>query len=268
MPLLAAHDVVTVSHAPAALGDALSRWSFSDRRNLTTLVDLRLPLDELRARLHRSCAYKIRRAERVEHELFVNERTDEARALLEDGIRRKRWRPAISDDEWEALRSTTDVFLATMHGRPTAARVVFRAGGRRAVMRMSAIVPTAPGTEGTLVGCVNRRLHWHEFEHYRAQGFDAYDFGGVVVDPRHVMYGIAQFKRSFGGDLVTERFLRLARNPLLRVLLRLGFRGDGRSPSMNAATTLAADRGLDEERKLDSTKRWLDAAHTGRDCAP
>ena len=220
------------------LANALARWSFSDRPDLTTVVDLTLPADELETRLHRSCAYKIRRAERVAHEIFVNDRVDDARELLAGGIRRKGWRSEISDPEWAEVRDRADVFLATLDGRPAAARVVLREGRRRALMQMSATAPAAPGLEGTLIGCVNRRLHWYEFEYYRQLGFEAYDFGGIVLDPAHGMYGIARFKRSFGGDVVVERFLRLARNPVLRALLRRAYRRDGRSPSMNAAAAL------------------------------
>lgn len=56
-PLLVAHDLVTVVQCPDALADELAPWVFSDRPDVTSIVDLRLPLEELWARLGKTCRY-------------------------------------------------------------------------------------------------------------------------------------------------------------------------------------------------------------------
>ncbi len=74
---------------------------------------------------------------------------------------------------------------------------------------------------------MNRLLHWYEIRHYKQAGIPIYDFGGIVLDPSHPLHGIGMFKRSFGGELVVEDIVRLARNPLLRAALRAASRFGG-----------------------------------------
>jgi hypothetical protein len=45
----------------------------------------------------------------------------------------------------------------------------------------------------------NRLLHWRDILYFRDLGLRIYDCGGLTEDPR-----IAEFKRSFGGDEVSE----------------------------------------------------------------
>lgn len=54
-----------------------------------------------------------------------------------------------------------------------------------------------------MIGRANRRLHWEEFQHYKALGYRLYDFGGWyegTEDKQKVL--INQFKEEFGGTKV------------------------------------------------------------------
>jgi Acetyltransferase (GNAT) domain len=57
----------------------------------------------------------------------------------------------------------------------------------------------------TSCGALNRYLHWEEMQHYYAQEFKTYDFGGLGQPE-----SIARFKLSFGGTVVTQHFYLLS----------------------------------------------------------
>lgn len=57
----------------------------------------------------------------------------------------------------------------------------------------------------TLVGRANRLLHWQDMLTFQEHDIECYDFGGVALNTESPeLLGINEFKRSFGGDLVTE----------------------------------------------------------------
>lgn len=65
-------------------------------------------------------------------------------------------------------------------------------------------------------GAFMRYLHWHAIkEVYKPQGYRWYDFGGVDLEKDSPLYGITQFKLSFGGTLREEYDYIFATNPLI-----------------------------------------------------
>src|SRR5204862_7344954 len=90
----------------------------------------------------------------------------------------------------------------------------------RIKLLLSGTVDRATSPFHNVIGPLNRRLHWHELLHYKAAGYQTYDFGGSPVDKDSPQYPITQFKVSFGATITAEPIVFLARNPLLRGLLR------------------------------------------------
>ncbi len=70
-------------------------------------------------------------------------------------------------------------------------------------------------------GAFMRYLHWEAIIKYKAEGFVFYDFGGVVLEKDSPIYGITQFKLSFGGALREEYDLIFVRNPLISSIYKL-----------------------------------------------
>jgi hypothetical protein len=116
---------------------------------------------------------------------------------------------------------------------PVVAHLVLTAP-RRAQVQLTVTAERGPDGERH-VGRLNRQLHWFEFGYYRERGRREYDSGGIVLDPAHHLAGASRFKRSFGGRVVTEHVVRVARPWALRGLLARVFRADDRNPAMNAA---------------------------------
>jgi lipid II:glycine glycyltransferase (peptidoglycan interpeptide bridge formation enzyme) len=113
----------------------------------------------------------------------------------------------------------SDVFTIEADGVVCAAHV-FLSDARRVRMLFSATVRRSSRDHDRLVGLANRYLHWREIQHYRTQGVQLYDFGGVELDPTRPLYSVTQFKLSFGGEVVLEESVYLAANRVLRGLLR------------------------------------------------
>lgn len=70
-----------------------------------------------------------------------------------------------------------------------------------------------------MIGRANRRLHWEELQHYKAQGCMVYDFGGWyegTTDKQRLL--INQFKEGFGGTQVLAYTSEEQRTALAKVI--------------------------------------------------
>jgi hypothetical protein len=80
-------------------------------------------------------------------------------------------------------------------------------GGKRARLLHSASVfrDTVDKSERALHGRANRLLHWKDILHFKENGYNIYDFGGIGdLSQNPVLAGINEFKMKFGGTQVTE----------------------------------------------------------------
>jgi lipid II:glycine glycyltransferase (peptidoglycan interpeptide bridge formation enzyme) len=211
----------------------------------TPLIDLSRSEEQLWQKLEpKSCRYEIRKAQKTDCVISLNEKTDAARLLINDSIRRLQYRAQLDQNEWQALLPDHDVFLCRWQGIPVAAHVILRDRPGRARLLLSGGADRGDERLRAVIGPCNRLLHWHELRHYKAEGFHIYDFGGGDLDKKSPHYWNTQFKLSFGGEVVAEPILYLAKNPALRALLRL------RSTARNAL------------RKVPWPDAWLKAVRT------
>jgi len=218
---LSAAPVVTVVQCRPEITAALERWTFRATPFLTLLVDLSLGEDALWRELHTLGKRQIKKAQKLGAELTVGQHEEAAFAVINDSIRRQGYRPPISRVEWADVLSYSDLFVARLEGEVLAAHVLPTDRSTRAQLLFSATVERATSRFKDEIGPLNRLLHWFEFQHYREAGVPVYDFGGVVLDPGHPLHGIGLFKQSFGGRIVAEDVVRLARNPALRAALSI-----------------------------------------------
>jgi hypothetical protein len=238
--LLGEAPVVILRQCPESLARELRLWVFKTRPFHTPLIDLQRTEEELWQKLDpKSCRYEIRKAQKLDCAISVNEETDAARVLLNDSIRRLRYREEFTPQRWQSERYGYDIFLCRWQGIPVATHVMMRDPPVRAKLLLSGTVDRNEERFHSVVGPCNRLLHWQELRHYQAAGYRYYDFGGCELDKAAVDYPITQFKLSFGGEVVSEPTLFLAKNPAVRAL----FRGVG-----------ASQRAV---RSLPWPERWL-----------
>jgi hypothetical protein len=216
--LLEKAPFVWVMYCEDSVAEQLVRYAARRKRMQTILIDLSQPESELLADMDQTTrAYVLRKAEKIPHEIVVNEHLDEAQALLADFFRRKDFRGPLTLREWKGYLGTNDVFSIRYDGRTVATRVVLRDPPKHARQVVAATINRTDAESKKIVGALNRRLTWHEITYYKALGYRYYDFGGIArVGP---LLGNAQFKSSFGGNVVNYNSLFLFQS----ALLRLGF---------------------------------------------
>jgi hypothetical protein len=245
-PLLDQAPVVMLWQCPLPLVAEFRRWTFRTKPFQTPLIDLAPTEEELYQKLHRtSCRKEVRQAQEMNLVVTRNEKTELARTLINDSIRRLRYRQEVSESAWQALLPDHDVFLCQSQDIPVAAHVILADHPQRARPVNSGTADRKDERIRGVVGHANRLLHWREMLHYKAAGIRYYDFGGCDFSNKESPeYAISQFKLSFGAEVVEEPMLYLAKSPALRLFLR----------------SLAATRG--RLRQIPWPDTWLQAVRT------
>jgi hypothetical protein len=218
-PLLDQAPVVILWQCPAALAEEVRPWVFRQRSFFTPLIELGRTEEELWQKLEaKSCRYEVRKAQKAECVVSINQETETARLLLNESIRRLGYRSELGEGEWQALLPSHDVFLCRWQGAPVAVHLLMRHPPARARLLLSGTADRGDARFRNIAGPANRLLHWHELLHYKAQGFRVYDFGGCVLDRTSPQFPITPFKLSFGSEVATEPHLYLAKQPALRAV--------------------------------------------------
>jgi len=222
LPFFDQTPVVILWQCPLGLVSELEEWIFRTKPFQTPLIDLTPTEDQLRQNLHRtSCRKEVRQAEEMGLVVTRNENTEAARLLINDSIRRLRYRTEVSESAWQALLPDHDVFLCCHQEVPLAAHVMLPDRPGRARPILSGTADRNDPRVRDKVGHGNRLLHWREILYYKSAGYRFYDFGGCAFDDKKSPeYAISQFKMSFGAHVVEEPMLYLAKNPALHLALK------------------------------------------------
>lgn len=168
----------------------------------TIRVDLRPPLEQLRARLAHKWRNQLNAAER--NGLEVREGTDSAlwdqfRVLYSEMMDRKHFDTTVNVDDFakmlERLPASQKmlVLLGTKDGRPLSA-VVASATGRTGIYLLG-----ATGNDG-LKAKASYLLQWRAMRRLKELGCEWYDLGGINADANP---GVYHFKKGMGGDEVS-----------------------------------------------------------------
>jgi hypothetical protein len=219
-PLLDQAQVVMLWQCPEALVPAFQSLTFHLQEFHTPLIDLSQSEEELSSKLDQLCRRQIRKAQKMNCTVTLNEQVEAARSLINSSIRRLRYRNELSPDQWQDLLPHHDIFVCWWEGNPIAAHAMLRDLPARARMLLSGGEDRANEKFREVVGPANRLLHWHELQYYKSKGVRFYDFGGCDLREDAPEYPITQFKLSFGGQVVKEPLVYLAKNPGLRALLK------------------------------------------------
>jgi len=207
-PLLDQCPVVIVWQCPKTIIEELQPYVFRALPFWTPLVDL-------------SLSYEIRKARKMETKILHNEEMESARLLINSSVRRLQYRAELGPAEWGNLFPPHEVFICQWDGATVAAHVILPDHPGRARLLLSGTADRGDPRFHNVVGPLNRLLHWAEFQHYKAKGFRYYDFGGCELDKSSPSYPVTEFKLSFGAQPVEEPMLFLAKNPSLRMALRM-----------------------------------------------
>ncbi len=224
-------ELVDVLQCTPAVADALSAVTYARREFETLLIDLsQTEAELLRALDPKSCRYEVNKARKLIDaspgdvvRRWERSETD-AKHLIDAFMVRSGYAQPTADQLWRAGRESgaLEIHTVSYHGRLVAAHVVLVDWPRRARLLFSATIDRADVALRSVIGPLNRWLHLEELFELRRRGFHEYDFGGVTTDRDSPVYAIGQFKRSFGGRIVREPIVRIARHASTRAILRGG----------------------------------------------
>jgi hypothetical protein len=220
LALLNQRPLITVHGCPDDTALSLDEYAFRRKSAATVLFDLTVPAVDLWKGQRRKCRQDINKALKRGPDIVLNGDTGAVFRLINDHIRRKRYRPPLSKAEWDGILSHGDVFSIWCEGVLISGHAVLVDAPTRARATIGGEIDRADKRFFGVIGPMNRLLHWHEMNYYKHCGVRHYDFGGVVLDPASPMYDISRFKLSFGGELVAENVLQLWRGALGRRVMR------------------------------------------------
>jgi len=197
---LAFNDLLRFQHVPSDILD--SRPGLIERSPTSTVcVDLTQGTETILKHMHaRACRRRIRLSEKLIDRLSIATNTASAAEdfveLYNSFARAMGAVPRLSHKRMEAYARVSDISVLYFDGRAMCGHVNLRDPVRKRVaLEFSATRRLEGGEEASLCGNLNRYLHWHELQSYRAQGMGTYDFGGAN-----------SFKFSFGGYIGSECF--------------------------------------------------------------
>lgn len=191
-------------------------WYYSRKRGESASSDLRKPMDEILANMKPNTRNEIRRAERerckfeLETDLesfvhFYNAFCDSKNLNDYTSIARLgKYRNLL------LTKATHDGQVLAMHAN------VLDPNSKTALLILSCSRRLDVGADKKMIGWGNRYLHFKELEYLKDNGYETYDWSGVVTDPTDPLYSIGQFKLAFGGRLVESWVLQ---SPLYRFFM-------------------------------------------------
>lgn len=178
---------------------------FSCRNSKTIVVDLRQDMEAIMSGIKSNFRNEIRRAER-EGVFFSNQRDVKWFVGYYNDFAEKKGLSKISEHhvtKYPLFYITTaekeDVVLT--------AHVSYVDKDLKTSYLLFSASPRLDGVvDSKLIGFSNKFLHYKDFEFFKGEGLNYYDFSGFSDDPNDKeKYGIGQFKKSFGGDVKETR---------------------------------------------------------------
>jgi hypothetical protein len=179
----------------------------------TYAIDLKQSQEELLAALNKDTAYKIRRAR--EGDKIKCESCDPRdpavishfEQMYNDFAKMKGLSP-LNRTRMESMVAAGVLDLSVAkdpQGNPLVYHANYRDRRRATSMELPSLYRKLPDSaERNLIGRANRYLTWSDILRYKAEGLEVFDFGGWYQGSDPAMLKINDFKRGFGGHVVSE----------------------------------------------------------------
>jgi hypothetical protein len=204
-PLSCAADIVEFNQRPHPVQNACVT------PKCTLLLELGKPSEELFGSIKRNTRYEIRRAEGCDHLTCAiwDSPTDASLESFCQFYGQFAAQKGLPPAQAQRLRAMTSAGMlkfsvATKDGEALVWHSYIVARGRARLLYSASLFREVqePGRRN-LVGRANRWLHWQDILHFKAHGYNFYDFGGWHEGGDPGLVRINQFKEEFGG--VMER---------------------------------------------------------------
>lgn len=179
----------------------------------TYVIDLTLSRDQLLAKLNKDTAYKLRRAR--ERDGVVCERCDPRNRVVIDQFEEmynifattKRLTP-LNRPRMESMAAAGVLDLSVAkdaQGNALVYHANYRDDQRATSMELPSLYrKLSSSAERNSIGRASRFLTWSDILRYQEEGLRCFDFGGWYQGSDPAMVKINEFKRGFGGEVVSK----------------------------------------------------------------
>jgi len=205
-----------------AVPNNVSVDGFSCKSSPTLLVDLRKDADTLLKQMKKSCRYEVNKAQRSGFTIKKNEDHQAFYRLYQDFVKGKGF-DGFTDTFWPL--SEQGNLYTCYHGSQLLAGFLTIDGEQSSRWLMSGSIRLSQQDSESRkqIALANRALVWEAICDAKARGKTQFDFGGYYTgdDKSHPEFGIANFKRSFGGEAVTFYNYSKIYSPLVKLLKQI-----------------------------------------------
>jgi len=171
----------------------------------TLVIDLTQDLDSIWHRFDRkSCRYMINRAMKEGIQVKLNADWDEF-YMLEKNFRLIKGLSIASPVPDEIKGRGAILFTAYLSGELIAGHLYLKDDEHIRWLRAASKRFEVDRRKATLIGCANRLLVWEAIKYAKEKGIKEFDMGGYYMGPpNEELEGINDFKKSFGGRVLTK----------------------------------------------------------------
>lgn len=196
----------------------------------TAFIDLSQPAEELYKDMEpKSCRYEIRKVQKLvdageDIQIKKNFDWDNFLQVANDYIKIKKYSRPLKISKLTRFTdiNSGDLFSIYYKGKLVGGNFYIRNYPERVRLLYSFNGRFQDNTLRKLSGPFMRYLHWIVMsEYYKKEGFQWYDMGGIKLDANSLVYGITQFKLSFGGSVRQEHNYVFVSNALIGRLLAI-----------------------------------------------
>lgn len=175
---------------------------FKEKKYKTSLMDLTQSLEEISSKMKSNYRNEVKRANNEGVEFAQTEDVEEFISYYNDFATKRGLSTIVRNHVTKYPKFVMTKAVYNEH--VLAFHVTYMDDDiKKASLLFSASNRLSDNVDTKLIGFANKFLHVKDFELFQNMGYKIYDFSGLVEDPNNKQeYGIGQFKKGFGGDVV------------------------------------------------------------------
>ena len=193
-----------------------AEYTVQAERFFTLFLDLARAEEQILARFSKTVRNEIGRAEREHVEIARVADTASAGPFVErhrEFAARKHLGKSISQKQLQSSEQNWRLYTAKL-GEVWLADLLLLSDEKR--LRQWIAISNLDHASRPLIGYASKSLVWRSIQEARGEGFEIYDFGGIIKEESDPRYGITMYKKAFGGYEVEESNALVIPNQLFR----------------------------------------------------
>jgi lipid II:glycine glycyltransferase (peptidoglycan interpeptide bridge formation enzyme) len=187
----------------------------------TVVLDLSQDSDRLFAQIDNYKRKVLKRALKVDFDIINLSPTigllNEFRSLYNKSIAKKGATPIFSLNYLKALIPFMTIFKGDYEGNTLEIMILIHDGQ---TVRAHYLAHNENYPDKQIRGFIGSVIFWKAIMHFKEQGYQTFDFGGINLDEVSSSQGFTKFKLSFGGEICPNYWYEAAVTPTAQTLMK------------------------------------------------